>query len=143
MISFTDIKKVKSKKFIESLPHEDIYQCIELLDGQIALMRYMHQETEEMLKEYDFNPAEFKVDKKYLFDFLALNMLDDFAKEFDGLHLSFFKEDGNDIYRTLASATIENNAVDLHLGLYKWNGEEWLHYFNGDWNRGPGADFFD
>ena len=48
IISFTDIKKVKSNKFIESLPYEDIHECIDLLDGQIALMNYLHHETKRI-----------------------------------------------------------------------------------------------
>ena len=69
-------------------------------------------------------------------------MLDDFVREYEGLHLSFYMEDGNYIYRTLASATVKDNIVDIHIGLYMWDGVEWLHYFDGGWNRGPGADFF-
>lgn len=108
--------------------------------------RELFQMTENYLKDIGYNPSDFVLDEDYVRDLLSTDMVEFMEGGEAVLELSFKAEIEGVVYRTLASAqSFYEDKSEMEVMLCKEDteiGELVVFVKDGQWDRGPGDDFF-
>lgn len=141
VISISQFKKKPVKKF-GYLESAGIEKYEDMLDIQRGIIEELYLETEAFLREIEYPIEQFSLDDKSARDFMSADLVEAFDGGEEALCISYIAHIDGTEYRTLATAEIDGEEIEIHVELYKKSDNEWLIYSGDDWERGPGEDFF-
>ena len=141
VISISQFKKKPIKKF-GYLESAGIEKYEDMLDIQRGIIEELFGETEAYLREIEYPIDKFFLDDKSARDFMSSDLVEAFEGGEEALCISYVAQIDGTEYRTLATAEIEGEEIEIYVELFKKVGNEWLIFAGDDiWERGPG-DFF-
>ena len=142
VISISQFRTKPAKKF-GYLESAGIEKYEDMLDIQRGIIEELYLETEAFLRESDYPIDKFSLDDKSARDFMSSDLVEAFEGGEEALCISYVAHIDGTEYRTLATAEIDGEDIEIYVDLYKKSGNEWLVFAgDGNWNRGPGEDFF-
>lgn len=106
-------------------------------------------EITEIIQEAGLDPMRFTIDEESLEKFMNLPLS---HEEEDGAFCSIYYDfrDSDAIYRAecrvildLGNDTVDNETSLYKLPAYKDGNREWLFFCDGQWEIGPGEDFYE
>lgn len=142
IIPISQFKKNPAKK-VGHLESAGIEKYEDMLDIQRGIIEELHLETEAFLKEINYPIDKFSLDDVSARNFISSDLVEVFENGEEELCISYIAHIDDTEYRTLATAEIDGEDIEVYVELFKKSGDEWLIFAeDGTWERGPGEDFF-
>jgi len=142
VISISHFRKMPAKKF-GNLESSGIEKYEDMLDIQRGVIEKLYLETEAFLKDSGYPVDKFYLDDKSARAFVSSDLTEVFDGGEEALCISYIAHIDGTEYRTLATAEIDGENIEIYVGLYRKSDGEWLVLAeDSTWERGPGETFF-
>lgn len=142
IIDFNSFRDATGKPRSAALSYEGIQHYRELLDMQLNILDELFHDTEEMLREYHFDPGAFSLLEGSIRGFMATDLQEFYDGGDESIALSYEASIKGVRYRTFACSTLDGDFIQFEYLLLKWDGEEWLLRTDDGWTKGIGPSFF-
>lgn len=141
IIRISDFQKMQQNKH-KYMPYEDTDFIRSRFVLASCIVDTLFVEAENLIREVNFNPADFTLIQKTGKDCLSTNLKEFFEGGEESMSLAFETTIAGVRYVALETATISNDdTVEIEGYFLKWDETEWLLYDNEEWIVGLGPDF--
>lgn len=120
------------------LDYDKLDKYLEMLEVHREVLEELFIVTEDELKANGFNPRDFELDEESAHRYVSADLVEFMDGGEESLEISYDGVIDNSVYKTVAHAEIQNNAVVMYVDIMKLDGREWLIKVGNDWEKGPG-----